>query len=94
MAAVATARSSRRFADTFRFGVSCAIAGPPRDTDAGALVVPSQQDVDAPMAVSDASFRQLANTLAETGLLGTTMPVVVGRTLEAKSTTGRRMLIR
>jgi len=59
----------------------------------GALVVdgpslPSQQDVDAPMAVSDAGFRQLANTLAETGLLGTTMPVVVGRTIETKSTTG------
>ena len=50
--------------------------------------LPSQQDVDAPMAVSDAGFTQLANTLAETGLLGTTVPVVVGRTIEAKSTTG------
>ena len=34
------------------------------------------------MAVYDAGFRQLANTLAETGLLGTTMPVVVARTID------------
>ena len=49
---------------------------------------PSKQDVDTPIAISHAALGQLVDAFAETGLLGTAMPVVVRRAVETKSTTG------
>jgi hypothetical protein len=47
-----------------------------------------QQDVEASIAISDAGFRQLTDTLPEARLLGTAVLVVVARTIEPQGTTG------
>ena len=67
---------SRRFAALSTSAFSGAIAGPLTIQATRAFVVdhpflPPQKDIGAPVAISNANFRQIADLVAERGLLGT-----------------------